>query len=246
MKRNLFSVFELLQASFNLYRSHGAFYAGYAAWLLLPFGGIILLSLISLPEAIAATSAILLSFAEFLLCLWIGILIIRATGKLLIYEQVDPLVIQKDAHKLMKPVIVVVVLQTLIVFGGLLLFIIPGILFMVWFIFAQMAVILNRRRGLNALSYSRFLVRGRFFTALWKNLAGPFLVVFAYAFILGTLLAIVTALTGQDPTLLTKEVPIWFEILDGIAQIFLLPFYLIYLTLVYRDFQATTAKHPED
>src|SRR3989339_307630 len=239
MKRNLFSVFELLQTSVHLYRSHCSFFAGYVAWLLLPFGGIVLLNFIPLPTTILASGMVVFSFVQFFLSFWIGILLVRATGKILSFDTIEPKALQEDAWKLIKPIAVVSVLQLLIISGGLLLFFIPGFLFLGWFLFAQPAAILNHRRGLNALTYSRYLVRGRFFTALWKNLAGPFFIFISYSFVMAFLLYLYMTITGQDPASLVEGIPLWLETLDGVVQIFLLPFFLIYATLVYRDFQAT-------
>lgn len=58
------------------------------------------------------------------------------------------------------PYLLVFILVTLVVFGGILLLIVPGIIFMVWFLFFEYPVILEDRRGTSAMRRSKQLVQG--------------------------------------------------------------------------------------
>lgn len=58
------------------------------------------------------------------------------------------------------------ILAGLAMLGGFLLFIIPGIIVTVWFMFASYAVIFEDKRFVDALNYSRSLVQGRWWQSL--------------------------------------------------------------------------------
>lgn len=78
---------------------------------------------------------------------------------------------------------------TMIVMGVLLLllfmlFIIPGVIFAIYWLFAVIAVALTDTSALDALSYSKQLVRGRW----WK--------IFGYVIVMGILMALVWAVVG--------------------------------------------------
>ena len=66
------------------------------------------------------------------------------------------------------PFVWVMILQGFIVSGGLLIFAIPGFIFMTWFIFAPYMVFTENARGMNALMKSRELVRGHGWDVFFK------------------------------------------------------------------------------
>ena len=68
----------------------------------------------------------------------------------------------------------------LVMFGGALLLIIPSIIFVVWFCFAMQELIYENKRGVKALSSSKDLVAGRWWTIFVRLIAPP--IVFAVAF----------------------------------------------------------------
>ena len=65
-------------------------------------------------------------------------------------------------YGIISSLVIVSILQGLIVLGGILLLVIPGIIFIIWYAFATMAVILEEKRPREALAFSHSLVRGRF------------------------------------------------------------------------------------
>ena len=70
------------------------------------------------------------------------------------------------------PAIYTFLLLFLIIIGGTLLLIIPGIIFMVWFSFTYLIVIFEEKRGVAALMESKKMVTGRWWAILWRFL-GP-------------------------------------------------------------------------
>jgi hypothetical protein len=227
----------LLLQSYRLYREQGAFYVGYAAWLLLPVVALLALSFFPFEENIAFILALLLSVAEGLLSLYITIFLFLVTDKRLGHIEESHQELLLRSRTLLKPVILVALLQAVIVLGGLILFLIPGLIFLVWFSFAQSAVILDRQRGFNALAFSRAAVRGRFWHAVWFVLAGPLFLFCGYALLSSLVISLVALFTQTDPSVWTQTpIHLWIEALDAIAQTFLYPLLLIYFVLVYRLF----------
>lgn len=60
------------------------------------------------------------------------------------------------------------VLSTLVTVGGLLLFVVPGFIFMVWFAFVSYLVVVDGHGGFDAMLRSRELVSGRFGKIFWR------------------------------------------------------------------------------
>lgn len=112
----------------------------------------------------------------------------------------------------------------LITLVGFILFIIPGIIFSVWFIFAGFVLISEDLKGLNAILKSRYYVRGRWTGVFWRLLFIMTLTSYPSLqlwFVLGSLN---TSFHNQISTV--------------VNLLFLYPFANVYLFLIYRDLKA--------
>lgn len=98
-------------------------------------------------------------------------------------------------------------LTSFIIGGGFILLIIPGVIFMVWFFFAQFILVKEEVRGMSALLKSREYVRGE-----WFNVALRLLLVWTASVLLG-----IIPLAGP------------------ILAIAFFPFAMIFHYLLYRD-----------
>jgi len=98
-------------------------------------------------------------------------------------------------------------LTSFIIGGGFILLIIPGIIFMVWFFFAQFILVKEEAHGMSALLKSREYVRGE-----WFNVALRLLLVWAASVLLG-----IIPLAGP------------------ILAVAFFPFVMIFHYLLYRD-----------
>ena len=67
--------------------------------------------------------------------------------------------VYRQAIKLFWPVLVVFIIGWLIILGGLLLLIAPGILFSIWYLFSLYAAVIHRKRKAAALALSKAVVR---------------------------------------------------------------------------------------
>ncbi|MEK7538712.1 MAG: hypothetical protein AAB552_02630 [Patescibacteria group bacterium] len=121
------------------------------------------------------------------------------------------------------------ILTTLIVMGGFMLLIIPGIIFAIWFMFATMVVVDDNTKGMNALLKSREYVRGRWWGTWWRMffVGLIFIPIFIVLFILSYLLTFKFLL------------PVAGDILSTISTLFLTPIMMTYMFVLYENLKAT-------
>jgi hypothetical protein len=119
-------------------------------------------------------------------------------------------------------VLLVALLVGIVVAVGFLLLIIPGFIFLVFLSVSEPALIVENRRGTEAMSRSWNLVRGRFWHAL--------VVILVAAIITGVIQGILSAIGGDN----------WFVawIFTAIAQIITAPFTALVTVLLYLDLRA--------
>ena len=97
-----------------------------------------------------------------------------------------------------------------IVTGGFLLFVIPGIIFSIWFFFSQFILAREDERGMNALLKSKEYVKGYWFDVFLRML----------------IIWIISAVIGGIP------------FVGWILSLFFMPFAMIFSFLVYEDLKA--------
>jgi len=103
---------------------------------------------------------------------WAAVLMIMATGGLLVGASKPlPLLVKESLGKLTSALWVYLLVAAAVV-GGFFLLLVPAFIFAVWFAFAGFRIIFENERGRAALRASRALARGRFWPVLWR-LAAP-------------------------------------------------------------------------
>lgn len=78
------------------------------------------------------------------------------------YAQAKPFIV---------PLLLTSLVSALIIFGAAFVFVIPAIIFGVWFSFAAYSVVLEKKSKLEALHASREYLRGRFWKVIWLMVA---------------------------------------------------------------------------
>lgn len=151
------------------------------------------------------------------------------------------------AHRLL-PFIWVSVLSGLIVVLGLLLFLIPGLIFLVWYRFSQNFVIVDDVRGTGALAASKRLVSGRFWAvflrvaapALFFYVAGSFVTALTYLLI-GAALGDPGLFFGQatDVDALNNTHTLVTSVVPQIVNALVLPLWLGSDLLLWFDLKKT-------
>ncbi|MBU0646309.1 hypothetical protein KJ611_02410 [Patescibacteria group bacterium] len=234
------NVFQLLQTSLAVYRDNFLTIAGYVTWLLIPYLGLILLDLAPADHWGVITSQLLLNFIQALLWLWIIIILVTLIRGWINKKPTSDEQVMVDAWRLIIPLAVIAFIQSLIIVGGLIFFVIPGLIFFVWYSFSQLSVILDKQRDLKALAFSRELSRGRFWLVAWQLAGGPLIFLTLFSLILGLITATLTPLFGLDPVALDLAIqaghtPIWMSVISTLSETFIVaPILLIYVTLLYE------------
>ncbi|MFA7653922.1 MAG: hypothetical protein WCX97_02665 [Candidatus Magasanikbacteria bacterium] len=194
--------------------------------------GIYLYSLAPSLTLISKIVIILVLAATFVFDIWISIALTRA-AKNLIQKEPESNNWQKlfsGSSHLIWPAFYTSILIGLAVFFGLILFLIPGIIFTVWYGFAFYAVVLEDKKGTDALKHSKQMVVGRWW-AIFVRLFLPF----ALFMIIGSLLryALVDPISllpfNKFATLVTQST------LSTVINVLMMPFFygsgmLLYLS----------------
>lgn len=176
----LISLPQLIIQSWHLYRRHFSALRPYMLLIFIPtfilslagMGGIVLTALLPASEGIVGIIIILLIIAGSLFS------VLANTSVLLAFKQsVDQGTIPAWKETLSKvwpcllPIIWVSLLVTLIFLGGLILFIIPALIFSIWYAFSTYQVLFEGARGWAALQASKKMVKGRWFAIAWRLVA---------------------------------------------------------------------------
>lgn len=233
-------VLPMLQDSLEIYKDNFLTVAGYVTWLLIPYLGLMLLKFLPPEHWGTIAGMIILNLAQIALWLWVIVMLVSLARSWIVKRPLDEEKAMINSWRLVLPLAAVAILQALILIGGLLVFIVPGLIFFVWYAFAQMAVILDKKRGFEALTQSRELSRGRFWLVAWKIVGGPIIFLVAFSVLLSLLTAVFASLGGVDMATLgtaveTGEIPVWIEVIDALSQTFVVtPILLIYGTLLFE------------
>jgi hypothetical protein len=124
------------------------------------------------------------------------------------------------------PMLWVMVLSVLAYMGGFLLLIIPGIIFAVWFAFSYFTLVLEGKRGTDAMKTSKGYVRGR-----WWPVAGR---IFAVIVVMLAVSFIVEVLLGM--VMPTKSL---HNAVSALISSLYSPFMLVYMYFMYHDLKTT-------
>ncbi len=235
-------VAELIPAAWRLYRKSFPLLSGYLAWALVPQTA--LLAAAFLPEGpLRAGIGYGAGFAAVAISVWATVVCVRllsglTTGR---YEAVAQAATHANGR--LWPFLVAGILQSLVVMGGLLLLIVPGLLFAVWYGFAPISAAVGGQDGLAALSASRRLSLGRFRIVAWRFFAGPLTLTAWYAVAMTLVITPIVVATGVAPEALAGAAPpVWFSVLDSLGQTFFLtPLLLAYMVLLYHSLSADAA-----
>lgn len=167
---------EVVSESARLYAKYWRQYIPYLLVVFLPTfilsitGTVSLyLSLYSpLSDLISNILIVILFAASIVITIWGSIALIRALGAGLQAQTLPWRENFKTSNHLILPVILTSLMVGLIVLGGGVLFVIPGLIFSIWYTFATYPVIFEGKKGLEALGISKSLVVGRWWQILGR------------------------------------------------------------------------------
>ncbi|MFA5128812.1 MAG: glycerophosphoryl diester phosphodiesterase membrane domain-containing protein [Patescibacteria group bacterium] len=237
----LIKVADLIRESWALYKNNFALFAKIIAWLLIPS---VILSLlpyfISNPVVFMATN-FLLSLASWMLSVLIMIALILAMDAVLKKEPVNLKNIYNLSYSKTFSGIIISILVSLAVGFGTLLLIIPGIIFSVWFSFSLYILVLENKKGTEALSASRQLVKGKFWPILWRWIAPNFVYGIILLIVILIPVYIIDFAVGQPGASFTATSTWWSMIIANVIPVFAAPLFYALGFILYNSVKKSAA-----
>jgi hypothetical protein len=233
---------EILSAAFNVYRANASKLLLVVALVVVPLSlvGAVFFGVVFAPERIDVGSPggvvdyagrslganLLVGSIAALIAIVISAVLqaalLRAAAQATIGDPVDVEASYRYGFRRLGSVILLSLLVGLIVAVGFILLFVPGVIFLVFLSASIPVLIVENRRGTEAMSRSWDLVRGHFWHAL--------VVILVAALIVGVVSGIIGAIGGTN----------WFVrwIFTAIAQILTAPFASLVSVLLYLDLRA--------
>jgi hypothetical protein len=213
---------EILSEAFRIYRENAANLLVIVAVVVVPLSliGAVAIRLFDVTLALVFIGAAIGVIISFIL----QAAMLRGAAQATIGDPVDVEASYRWGLNRLGSVLLVAFLVGIVVGVGFLLLIIPGIIFLVFLSVSEPALIVENRRGTEAMSRSWNLVRGQFWHAL--------VVILVAAIITWVIQGILGAIGGDN----------WFVrwIFSAIAQIITAPFTALVTVLLYLDLRART------
>lgn len=233
------NVLDLLKESLAIYKKRFKTFLAIAIIPVLSYVllGLVLFGFILLPKESNATANIIMIILGFL-----GILIILFMIFVSIWSNLALIQAIKDrdrgmgfkeAFKTSLPKILssigISILLILIVLGGTVLLIIPGIIFAIWFGFAIYVFIAEDLKGFAALKRSKEYVRGK-----WWQVFGRYLAFISLCLLLGLAIGLILGILYS----VIGEVKILTSIINYAFQLLIAPLSFIYYFILYEKLRA--------
>lgn len=149
------------------------------------------------------------------------------------------------AWPLVLPMLWIGVLEAVIVFGGFILLVIPGIYLMISLSFSNLFLLEKNMRGIPALAASRALVKGRWLATFWRILAGAIIFGGIIGLVTGMIFAIFASLAGET---VVNGMTMWgtqplvegaMALVSGILQALAVPLFIIYHVKIFRALETS-------
>ena len=151
--------------------------------------------------------------------IWIALILFDTWGSVALVQaivkendRVEVIQSFKESKHLILPYLWIGILTSLAVAAGLVLLIVPGIIFAIWFCFSSYVLVKEGTRGTKALSKSKELVKGKWW-AIFSRMVVLTIIAFLISFIAGF-------------------VPV---IGSFLGSVLIAPFSIIYIYLIYKD-----------
>lgn len=209
---------------------------GYAAWPLAPYFLLISVQLFGSPlgrfqpYADTALNAIVL-----VSLLWISLLLLIYTDSILNKKAISARDLSASANKRFPAFVATAILVALAEISGLMLLIFPAIIFAGWFAFAPAISALTGAWPLRAMGQSMELAKGRLVAVTWRLLLGFFSIFAVYTIATFAIIIPISILTGEITADLSKNAPVWMDIVSTAISTLFIPFGISYMLILLRE-----------
>ncbi len=149
------------------------------------------------------------------------------------------------AWPLVLPMLWIGVLEAVIVLGGFILLVIPGMYLAIALSFSNLFLLEKNLRGIPALAASRALVKGRWWSTFWRILVGGIVFGGIIGLVTSIIFAIFASLAGET---VVNGMATWgtqplvegaMALVSGILQALAIPLFIIYHVKIFRALETS-------
>ena len=170
---------DIISKSIALYRDNFKIFFQYVLILFIPNAVIVIFATIlnfyvekNAMRGLIGITYLIIVLLVTIVSIWVSIALIKTITNLYLKIKIGTLKEElMNGKKILITSIIATLVSGLVILGGYLLLIIPGIIFTVWFSFVFYAVVLENKKTVEAMKYSKSLVRERWWAVLWRLLA---------------------------------------------------------------------------
>jgi hypothetical protein len=214
---------DILSAAFELYKANAAKLIGIVAIVVIPATLVSTLAWQIFDSGIGVFLAAMIGFAvSFIITFGVQAAVTRAAAQATTGDPIDIETSYRWALTHIGAVFVVSILAALVILGGLILFVIPGLIFAIFLSVAIPALVIEGKTGTDALGRSWNLVKGNFWHAVG--------VIVVAIIIAGVVSSILTSL-GRGNFVL-------YWLFSAAANVITAPFLALVFVLLYVDLRA--------
>lgn len=199
-------------------------------------------------EWTGAIMVFLAGLPQILTALWMTVALISAADALLEKKDFDANEAIKNGFKLYIPAVIVSLAVALIEAIGFILFIIPGIIFSVWFAFAIYETVIEKKKLVDSMKESKKLSAGRWWGVAWLYYAPGFfwgLAGWLATSILFFAVKQIFVMTGTvlDP-LYEKIMTVFVAICQNAFYVFFVPPIILSVAILYKKLKTNEPQIP--
>lgn len=231
----LINVRSLIKESWLLYKNNFKILIKIILWLFIPTVLTSILSGIKLKPVAALPINLFLWLVSLFIGFFVSIALILTINTLLKKEKIDLKTIYNLSYSKILSYLWVSILAGLVVFCGIILLVIPGIIFAVWFSFSIYLLILEGIKGTKALSASKNLVKGYFWPVLWRWFASYFVYGIILTLIIFIPIYIIGAILGNAGAGFAPVTPWWSALIANVIYAFTIPIFFALGVILYNS-----------
>lgn len=237
----LLSPWTILKEAWQINKANYKTFFRILLWLLLPA---LLLTILNFVDR--ETNLKLISYSvpiylalvalSFVIGLWTQIVLVRLIMSGLTSQPVNQKELNQNSWRDTISFFWVYFLTGLIILIGTIFFIIPGLIFMVWYFFSTFFFIIEGVNGYAALQKSKEFVQGRFWQVVWRLIMINFFYGLTLIVLTGVPVLLIGALTKfAGFSLSSNAAPWWFDSLQSLVAILTMPLNLGMATILYKN-----------
>lgn len=235
---------EIIRRSIALYKENTHTFIKYMIALFVPMSIITIIGTVNDPSLGYAIPSLLFPIffvgivCSFFAMLWFSLAFLRVVARRYEHQPVGSLKQEIESTKSsIWPCLWVSILGGIIILAGMVLFIIPGIIFNVWYYFSTYEVLLHNKKGMQALSESKQLVKGRWWGVFWRLLLPG--AVFILIGSLAQAFVVIPLDFFSSQTLLGLIITMFFLLLSNAAMLLCTPLLTAAPTILYLELKKT-------